>query len=199
MSRRRITLSSCFCRMLKFLLPCLYNNLWKRAHSVGSCFTRAMICLFAFQHLAHTSYSAPIAPITVCFSLSKLIVQLLFTKKLTLISASLKAPNFILCSFFHKFYLVLGPGLNSIPTLWTLIFGMYTLPFFSKFSFFLTENCLSLKLKGLFFFLITTSCSSTSTVASYWQIFLNLKSRMFFNEKLKAECSIPLRPVSPTF
>ncbi len=64
MSRRRITLSSSFGRMLKFQLPCLYDKLRKRAYSVDSHFAHAMLHLLTFQHLSHVSYSVSIAPIT---------------------------------------------------------------------------------------------------------------------------------------
>ncbi len=43
--------------MSKFHLPCLYNELQKGTHSVSYPFRHTMLRLFAFEHLAHVSYS----------------------------------------------------------------------------------------------------------------------------------------------
>ncbi len=104
---------------------------------------------FTFQHLAHASYCAPIAHLTVRFSPSESIIRLLFTKNdiftlfhFKLLSGKLGfslfqlhiavsrlpvvVPDFVLRSFFHKFNIVLRSYLHSILTQWTLLFGTYT-------------------------------------------------------------------------
>ncbi len=98
-----------------------------------------MLRLFPFQQMAPISYSAPnsipliwllvhissyniyswktdVFTLSFLKSLSWKINFFYFPTSHCCISASVIAPDFVLGSFFHKFYLVLGSGLKLIPT-----------------------------------------------------------------------------------